>query len=135
MTTNDTPVLDYKETDAEAKRRERRNRKRTSEFWRACRFLYPYRGMVATSIVCALFIGIAFTGGLGSMVPIMQVFLKGDTIASWANRSIAERRLGVTFDQEDQQREMECQIADLAEVAPLGTDLGVGDHHAKPPTA
>jgi ABC-type multidrug transport system fused ATPase/permease subunit len=110
MTTNDNPVLDYKETDAEAKRRERRNRKRTSEFWRACRFLYPYRWMVATSVTCALFIGIAFTGGLGSMVPIMQVFLKGDTIASWANRAIAERRLGITFDQEDQQRAVVVKV-------------------------
>jgi ABC-type multidrug transport system fused ATPase/permease subunit len=110
MTTNDNPVLDYKETDAEARRRERRNRKRTSEFWRACRFLYPYRWMVATSIVCALFIGIAMTGGLSSMVPIMQVFLKGDTIGSWANRSIAERRLGVTFDQEEMQRAIVVKV-------------------------
>src|SRR5512138_349035 len=84
-------------------RARRRKDKSNREFWRACRFLYPYRWMVATSILCALFIGVAFTGGLSSMVPMMQVFLKGDTISSWANRAIAERRLGVTFSQEDRE--------------------------------
>lgn len=101
MNTDVTPVPADSESDAEARRRERRKRKSTSEFWRACRFLYPYRAMVATSIVCAFFIGIAFTGGLSSMVPMMQVFLKGDTIESWANREIAERRLGVDFPADD----------------------------------
>src|SRR6186997_3008704 len=88
--------------DAPRKRREKRD-KSTRDFWRACRFLYPYRAMVATSIICALFIGVAFTGGLSSMVPMMQVFLKGDTIQSWANRAITERRLGVTFSQDDRE--------------------------------
>lgn len=101
MNTDLTAASDESESDADARRRERRKRKSTSEFWRACRFLYPYRAMVATSIICALFIGIAFTGGLSSMVPIMQVFLKGDTIESWANREIAERRLGVDFPADD----------------------------------
>src|SRR3982750_4737231 len=82
-------------SNAPAPRPQRRKSRNNSEFWRPCRFLYPYRAMVATSIVCALFIGIAFTGGLSSMVPMMQVFLKGDTIQSWAHRSITERRLGV----------------------------------------
>ena len=90
------PPVDYKSPDAET----RRKRKSTREFWRACRFLYPYRAMVATSIVCAFFIGVAFTGGLSSMVPMMQVFLKGHTIESWANRAIVERRLDVKFAEE-----------------------------------
>ena len=134
MTTNDTPVLDYKETDAETRRRERRNRKRTSEFWRACRFLYPYRWMVATSIACAFFIGIAFTGGLGSMVPIMQVFLKGDTIESWANRTIAERRLGVTFDQEDVRRAVVVKVKPGGFASKAGA-AGEGSQFLPPPGA
>ena len=72
---------------------QRRKKSDNREFWRACRFLYPYRFMVATSIVCAIFIGVAFTGGLSSMVPMMQVFLKEETIGSWAQRKIAEQRL------------------------------------------
>jgi ABC-type multidrug transport system fused ATPase/permease subunit len=31
------------------------------------------------------------------MVPIMRVFLNGDTIQSWVDRTIAQRRLGVSF--------------------------------------
>lgn len=80
--------------------RERRRKSSNKEFWRACRFLYPYRAMVATSIVCALFIGVAFTGGLSSMAPMMQVFLKNDTIGTWAQRKIAEGRLGVEFSED-----------------------------------
>src|SRR5215211_5104467 len=95
MSTDETtPVIDDNDAALEARRQERRKRKSTSEFWRACRFLYPYLAMVATSIVCALFIGVAFTGGLSSMVPMMQVFLKDDTVGSWAERKIIEKRLG-----------------------------------------
>src|SRR6476620_8396342 len=90
MSQDPTTIPDYR-PPRERRRKDKSNR----EFWRACRFLYPYRGMVATSIVCALFIGIAFTGGLGSMVPMMQVFLKNDTIGTWAQRKIVERRIGV----------------------------------------
>ena len=71
--------------------------KGTADFWRACRFLYPYRGMVLISILCALFVSVTNTAGLGTMVPIMQVLMKHDTIANWANREIAQRRIGVKF--------------------------------------
>jgi subfamily B ATP-binding cassette protein MsbA len=103
--------LDYKSPDVEA----RRKRKSTREFWRACRFLYPYRGMVVTSIVCAFFIGVAFTGGLSSMVPMMQVFLKGDTIESWANRAITERRLDLKFAVEPADQPAELRIAKVGD--------------------
>ena len=97
MNTDEKTVLEYDGPRRDSKRADRVKNRPTREFWRACRFLYPYRAMVATSIVCALFIGVAFTGGLSSMVPMMQVFLKGETIASWANRAIVERRLDLKF--------------------------------------
>jgi ABC-type multidrug transport system fused ATPase/permease subunit len=64
-------------------------------FWRAFRFLLPYRGMVTVSILCALFVGVAFAGGLGTMLPIMRVLIEGDTIKSWVDREIVESRLDV----------------------------------------
>jgi subfamily B ATP-binding cassette protein MsbA len=97
MSTDETPLPETDESRRDRKRAERVKNRSTREFWRACRFLYPYRAMVATSIVCALFIGIAFTGGLSSMAPMMQVFLRGDTIETWANRAVVERRLDVRF--------------------------------------
>ena len=85
--------------DARPRRRERGKgrQKGGGEFWRACRFLYPYRWIVATSILCALFVGAAFTGGIGTMLPIMRVLIEGDTIQTWMDREIAERRLGADF--------------------------------------
>src|SRR5215207_5980310 len=63
-------------------------------FLRACRYLFPYRGIVTVSILCALFVGIAFAGGLGTMLPIMRVLIDGDTLKTWVDREIAEKRLG-----------------------------------------
>jgi ABC-type multidrug transport system fused ATPase/permease subunit len=123
MSMDDTGIIEPPPTP----RRERRKKSDNREFWRACRFLYPYRFMVATSIVCALFIGVAFTGGLSSMVPMMQVFLKNDTVASWAQRKIAEQRLGVEFQQETE----ELRVVKVSEDGPaaaagikVGDDLG-----------
>src|SRR5579862_535251 len=79
---------------------DRKKAKGTAQFWRACRFLYPYRGMIIISFLCALFVGLTNTAGLSTMAPIMQVLVKGDTIATWADREIAQRRLGLRFSNE-----------------------------------
>src|SRR5581483_10899656 len=71
----------------------RHKSKRNTEFWRACRYLYPYRGMVVISIVCAIFVSAALAGGLGTLVPITRVFLNGDTVQTWAEREIAQDRI------------------------------------------
>src|SRR5215217_6493389 len=81
-------------------RRKRPRDKSVANFWRACRFLYPYRRIVAVSILYALFVGAAFTGGISTMLPIMQVLLKGTTIPQWAHQQVAERRLGVEFSEQ-----------------------------------
>jgi ABC-type multidrug transport system fused ATPase/permease subunit len=64
-------------------------------FWRACRYLWPYRAKVTISIVAAFFVGLAMTGGLTTMIPIMQVMISGDTLQEWVYRQTAEKRLGV----------------------------------------
>lgn len=64
-------------------------------FWRAFRHLLPYRGIITVSVLCALFVGLAFAGGLGTMLPIMRVLIEGDTLKSWVDREVAEARLGV----------------------------------------
>jgi subfamily B ATP-binding cassette protein MsbA len=55
----------------------------------------PYRRIVGISVVCAVFVGIATSGGLTTMIPIMRVLLDGQTVADWANSQIVEKRLGV----------------------------------------
>jgi ATP-binding cassette, subfamily B, bacterial MsbA len=81
-------------TDRSAKHDRARN---LAAFWRAARSLLPYRRMVAISIFCALFVGVAFAGGITTMLPIMRVLLNGDTLAGWAERQVAAERLDVRF--------------------------------------
>ena len=47
------------------------------------------------SVLCAMFVGVAVVGSLGSMLPIIKVLSKGDSAQSWANRQVIERRIGV----------------------------------------
>jgi ABC-type multidrug transport system fused ATPase/permease subunit len=70
-------------------------KKKNADFWRACRFLYPHRRMVIISVLCALFVGAAFTSGLSTLLPIMRVLINGETVQSWANRQITQQRLGI----------------------------------------
>ena len=65
----------------------RKNRKNT-DFWRACRYLAPYRRIVTISIVCAFAVGFITTGGLGAMLPILRVLLNNDTIPHWVDTQI-----------------------------------------------
>ncbi|MGH7213446.1 MAG: ABC transporter ATP-binding protein [Tepidisphaeraceae bacterium] len=75
----------------------RRKRRRNAEFWRATRFLAPYRRLVVTSIVCAFIVGGVLTAGLGTMLPIIKVLVDGYTVQEWVDRVIVEQRLGVTL--------------------------------------
>ena len=71
--------------------------RRKDSFWRACRYLGPHRRIVAISIICALAVGVLFTSGLGTMLPVMQVLITEDTVQQWVNRNIAAMRLGVSL--------------------------------------
>jgi subfamily B ATP-binding cassette protein MsbA len=66
-------------------------------FWRALRYLAPHRRLVAISIGCAFLVGLTFTGGLSTMLPILRVLMSGETVQSWAGRLVAEQRLGVSL--------------------------------------
>jgi len=89
------------------------SKKKRDSFFRACRYLSPHRRIVFVSIICAIIVGIAFTGGLGTTLPIMQVLINGDTIPDWVNRKIVEKRLGVRFADD-------VNVARLAKVDPGG---------------
>ena len=63
-----------------------KKRGKNVHFWRACRYLGPYRKIVTISAVSAFFMGLIYTGGLGAMLPILRVLVNGDTIQSWGDR-------------------------------------------------
>ena len=97
----------------------RHKSKSNAEFWRACGYLYPYRGMVVISIVCAIFVSAALAGGLGTLMPITRVFLNGDSVLTWADREIAQQRIGVSFG--EQTRELR-----IVRVQPAGPAARAG---------
>ncbi len=72
-------------------------KKNLADFWRATRYLWPYRRMIVISVFSAFFIGLAMAGGLGSILPVLRLLVSGDTIPNWVNRGIAETRLDVTL--------------------------------------
>src|SRR5688500_7600074 len=67
----------------------RSKKQKHADFWRACRFLGPYRALVVTAVVCAFASGVFFTGGLGVLGPILKVLVEGDTIPGWMDAKIA----------------------------------------------
>jgi subfamily B ATP-binding cassette protein MsbA len=68
-------------------------RGKLADFRRACRFLYPHRRLVAVSVLCALVVGVAFTCSLGTMLPVFNVLLSGESAQTWIDRSIAQKRI------------------------------------------
>src|SRR5438552_56459 len=70
-------------------------RRKNADFWRAVGFLRPHWKIVAVSVACAFIVGIAFTSGLSTMLPIMQVLIKGDSVQAWVDRQIVQKRLDV----------------------------------------
>ncbi len=71
------------------KRQKNRPKKSTADFRRACRFLSPYRGMVAASIAAAVGSGLFFTIGLSALFPILKVLLNGQTVQQWVRERMA----------------------------------------------
>lgn len=63
---------------------------RHADFWRALRFLHPYRKLVVLSLVCAFFAGTIMTSGLATIVPIIKVIIDGQSIQEWVNQSMQQ---------------------------------------------
>jgi subfamily B ATP-binding cassette protein MsbA len=76
------------------KKREKRDQS-VAHFWRATRYLAPHRRLVVISIACAFLVGLTFTGGLSTMLPILRVLMSGETVQAWAGRIVAGHRLEV----------------------------------------
>jgi ABC-type multidrug transport system fused ATPase/permease subunit len=63
--------------------------------------LWPHRGIVIASFLCAIIVGASFVGGLSTMLPIINVLVKGDSVQAWVGRQIVANRLGVQLLQDD----------------------------------
>lgn len=65
-----------------------KKKRRHGEFWRACRFLAPYRVHVVIAIVSAFASGLVFTGGLSAMYPIINVLLNNQTVSAMVDEKV-----------------------------------------------
>ena len=88
-------AADPLEQKRSAKRADKK--KAASQFWRATGYLFPHRRIVIISTICAFFVGLSMAGGLGTILPILNVLINGDTVPNWGNRRIVEHRLGVVI--------------------------------------
>ena len=59
------------------------------EFFTAARFLFPYRNLLAVSVVCAMVVGLIGTSGLTLIFPILNVLLNGKTVVGFFDERIA----------------------------------------------
>jgi ABC-type multidrug transport system fused ATPase/permease subunit len=69
----------------------KRKKNRHADFWRACRFLWPYRKWVIISICCAFLTGAFTASGLGTMLPLLNVLLEGRTLQGYVEQQTLER--------------------------------------------
>ncbi len=104
-----------------------KRKRKNADFWRACRFLGPYRKIVAISVVCAFFVGLISTGGLAAMLPILNVLVKGETIQSWVDRQITEHEPGIKLPEGAGTLPMKWRVAhDLASRLPTHPVKAIG---------
>jgi len=84
---------------ARAREKYRRDKKNNAHFFRAVKYLYPYRLLVGISIGAAIFVGMAMAGGLTPILPIVRVLLEHDTVPAWVDRNIVDRRLDIQLNE------------------------------------
>ncbi|MGA2266697.1 MAG: ABC transporter ATP-binding protein, partial [Phycisphaerae bacterium] len=63
---------------------------------RSLKYLWPYRGRIAIALVCVLFIGSLWGGGLGLMFPGAKILLSDEGLHGWGYKVIADKRLGIS---------------------------------------
>ncbi|MDP6635812.1 MAG: ABC transporter ATP-binding protein [Phycisphaerae bacterium] len=68
------------------------------DFFRALRYLKPYRKALGASILCVLIIAVLWAGGIGMIIPAMKVLISPEGLHGWAWNSIAQDRIQAKVD-------------------------------------
>ena len=129
MTDSPAPTLDYRA--AKVKRRDKRN----PFFWRAAKYLAPYKRIVVVSVLAAFFAGGVFAGGLGAVLPVLQTLLNGDTPQMWADRMVAEKRWGIDLADDPSEVRVLKQTGPIFVDSPAYSPLGRPDGSMKDASA
>ncbi len=74
--------------------------KSLKSFFRAAKYLKPYRSRLAVAIICVICISILWAGGLGMALPALKVLISPEGLHGWAWNSMTGDRLGATVVQQ-----------------------------------
>jgi ATP-binding cassette subfamily B protein/subfamily B ATP-binding cassette protein MsbA len=80
-----------------------------NNFARSLKIALEYRFTLAASIASALVVAVLWGGNIGTIYPIFEISLKGESLPAWAERNIAEQRQGLA------EAEQELARVDAAE--------------------
>jgi ABC-type multidrug transport system fused ATPase/permease subunit len=106
-------------------------RSKNADFRRACGYLWAYRKLVVCSVASAFLVGLILTGGLGGMLPILRVLINEDTLASWIDRQVVEKRFGVRLAEDDSGRVVKVDLDGPA----FAAGVRAGDELIQPQSA
>ena len=59
-------------------------------FFRAVRYISPYRWTIAGSISCCLGVALLWSANIGTVYPIIEVVFQNKSVPQWADEEIAE---------------------------------------------
>lgn len=97
-------------------------------FFRSLKYLKPYRGRLAVSVVCVVLIAVLWGGGLGMIAPVMKVMIDPEGLHGWAWRSLIQDRLEVRIVQRPLSsrvripfRSRQCAVASVIDVVDVTT--------------
>ncbi len=85
-------------------------------FFRSVRYLRPYRGRLAVSIVCVILISVLWGGGLGMLVPGSKILISEEGLHGWAYGSITGDRLELRVVQRTTQAGTKVAGRDVVEI-------------------
>ncbi len=95
-----------------------------NNFARTLRLCLRYRRTVVASCFSSLVVAVLWGGNIGALYPIIEVTLRGESLAHWINDQIAEsERIGVDFRRQVALQEAKIVATAAADRAPLESKL------------
>ena len=70
---------------------------RRREFRRLLALVWPHRGTLAVGLISTVLFATLHTASLGGAFPVFKILLEQEGLQGWVDRTLAGKRLGVTF--------------------------------------
>ena len=83
---------------ADEKHRAKTGSLRSPDFRRTVRLVWRHRRFIAVGLLASVVYGFLHSASIGFVLPVLKVILAQEGLHGWVYRTVAEDRLGVTFD-------------------------------------